>query len=163
MKGTVHWLGGRTGLFIRQHTDGQWMVGRLVEQDTLIKGKLKALATAFAQLASSLEEIGIASGEIAAPYTGTCEACNIEATIGTEEVPHPVDRRLHTCVEICEWCDEPVANGRTHGEGKCFNFDDTTHETKVGDSTISRVLQETEGYPAVGEALGIAVSKRLDE
>jgi hypothetical protein len=27
-----------------------------------------------------------------------CEACSIEARIGTEEVPHPVDRRLHTCV-----------------------------------------------------------------
>lgn len=26
--------------------------------------------------------------------------------------------------EICEWCDEPVANGKTHGEGRCFAFDD---------------------------------------
>ena len=27
-----------------------------------------------------------------------CEACSIEACIGTEEVPHPVDSRLHTCL-----------------------------------------------------------------
>jgi len=26
-----------------------------------------------------------------------CEACSIEARIGTEEVPHPIDPRLHTC------------------------------------------------------------------
>lgn len=32
-------------------------------------------------------------------YHGDCIACNIEADIGTEEVPHPIDRRLHTCVE----------------------------------------------------------------
>lgn len=32
------------------------------------------------------------------PYFLTrCEACSIEAEIGTEEVPHPVDVRLHTC------------------------------------------------------------------
>lgn len=30
-------------------------------------------------------------------YRGSCEACNIEAAIGTEEVPHPIDARLHTC------------------------------------------------------------------
>lgn len=32
-------------------------------------------------------------------YQGTCEACNIEADIGTREVPHPIDARLHTCRE----------------------------------------------------------------
>lgn len=26
-------------------------------------------------------------------------------------------------VEMCEWCDRPVENGRTHGEGKCFDAD----------------------------------------
>lgn len=26
-----------------------------------------------------------------------CEACSIEARIGTEDVPHPIDPRLHTC------------------------------------------------------------------
>ncbi len=31
-------------------------------------------------------------------YHGDCFACNIEAEIGTEEVPHPIDPRLHTCV-----------------------------------------------------------------
>ena len=30
-----------------------------------------------------------------------CEACRIEAEIGTREIPHPVDRRLHTCVSLC--------------------------------------------------------------
>lgn len=29
-----------------------------------------------------------------------CGACRIEAAIGTEEVPHPIDGRLHTCVSI---------------------------------------------------------------
>lgn len=24
-----------------------------------------------------------------------------------------------TVVEMCEWCGEPVNNGRTHGEGQC--------------------------------------------
>jgi hypothetical protein len=32
--------------------------------------------------------------------------------------------RCRRASEICEWCDEPVANGKTHGEGKCFAFDD---------------------------------------
>lgn len=31
-------------------------------------------------------------------YHGDCFACNIEAEIGTEEVPHPIDPRAHTCV-----------------------------------------------------------------
>jgi hypothetical protein len=30
-------------------------------------------------------------------YQGDCEACNIEARIGTRDVPHPIDARLHTC------------------------------------------------------------------
>ena len=28
-----------------------------------------------------------------------CSACSFEAAHGTEEVPHPVDKRLHTCIE----------------------------------------------------------------
>lgn len=32
-------------------------------------------------------------------YHGDCFACNIEAEIGTEEVPHPIDPRVHTCVK----------------------------------------------------------------
>ncbi len=31
-------------------------------------------------------------------YHGDCMACNIEADIGTEEVPHPIDPRVHTCL-----------------------------------------------------------------
>lgn len=27
----------------------------------------------------------------------TCRACEVEAEIGTEDVPHPVDERVHTC------------------------------------------------------------------
>jgi hypothetical protein len=30
----------------------------------------------------------------------TCKACEVEAEIGTEEIPHPVDVRLHTCVTL---------------------------------------------------------------
>lgn len=32
-----------------------------------------------------------------AGYHGECRACNMEAEIGTEEVPHPIDPRVHTC------------------------------------------------------------------
>lgn len=31
---------------------------------------------------------------------------------------------LNTSEEICEWCGEPVNNGKTHGQGRCFAFDD---------------------------------------
>lgn len=30
----------------------------------------------------------------------TCRACEIEAEIGTAEVPHPVDARLHVCTNL---------------------------------------------------------------
>ncbi len=30
----------------------------------------------------------------------TCKACEIEAEMGTEAVPHPVDARLHTCMDL---------------------------------------------------------------
>lgn len=30
-------------------------------------------------------------------YHGDCFECNIEAEIGTEEVPHPIDARVHSC------------------------------------------------------------------
>lgn len=33
-------------------------------------------------------------------YHGDCLACNIEAEIGTEEVPHPIDARVHTCKKV---------------------------------------------------------------
>jgi hypothetical protein len=33
-----------------------------------------------------------------------CKACAIEAEIGTEEVPHPIDARLHTCLLRVEAC-----------------------------------------------------------
>lgn len=35
-----------------------------------------------------------------APKHPTCRMCDIEAEIGTEEVPHPIDGRLHTCEKI---------------------------------------------------------------
>lgn len=31
--------------------------------------------------------------------------------------PYPV-------LEMCEWCEEPVTNGGSHGEGNCFDSDD---------------------------------------
>jgi len=40
---------------------------------------------------------------------GRCEACSIEARIGTEEVPHLVDLRLHTCIARARlWQPRPV-------------------------------------------------------
>jgi|SRR6478609_3071027 len=30
-------------------------------------------------------------------YQGSCRACNMETELGTEEVPHPIDARVHTC------------------------------------------------------------------
>jgi hypothetical protein len=36
------------------------------------------------------------------PYRGKCHACNVEAALGTEECPHPVDRRVHTCDRTIE-------------------------------------------------------------
>jgi hypothetical protein len=35
-------------------------------------------------------------------YHGDCLACNIEADIGTEEVPHPIDPRVHSCQKAGE-------------------------------------------------------------
>lgn len=37
--------------------------------------------------------------ELSDPYQGKCVACNVEASLGTEEVPHPIDARVHTCTE----------------------------------------------------------------
>jgi transcription elongation factor Elf1 len=36
-----------------------------------------------------------------------CFACGIEAEIGTEEVPHPVDVRLHTCKRNNDELNQP--------------------------------------------------------
>lgn len=60
------------------------------------------------------------------PYRGGCHACNVEAALGTEECPHPVDHRVHTCATahirprtlacgcvVCV-CEDPV---RCHGCG----------------------------------------------
>jgi hypothetical protein len=38
------------------------------------------------------------------PYQGDCHACNIEAALGTEECPHPVDARVHTCKPVHWLC-----------------------------------------------------------
>ena len=50
-----------------------------------------------------LESLGVRSKALALEagkeYAGDCEACNVEAKIGTEEIPHPIDRRLHTCIK----------------------------------------------------------------
>lgn len=32
-----------------------------------------------------------------ADYSSSCFACDVEAELGTEEVPHPIDARVHTC------------------------------------------------------------------
>lgn len=31
-----------------------------------------------------------------------CRACQMEAEIGTEELPHPIDPRAHTCLEVAQ-------------------------------------------------------------
>jgi len=41
-------------------------------------------------------------------YRGKCLACNAEASLGTPEIPHPVDPRVHTCDRSVE-----VAPGAT--------------------------------------------------
>jgi len=77
-------------------------------------------------------------------YQSKCDACNIEAEIGTIEVPHPVDRRLHTCFEAKNgdpWC-LPDDNGYI----ACTHCRDTkTHEiteqkNKKSMSKISKVI-----------------------
>jgi len=42
----------------------------------------------------------VVSWEYQRMQTG-CEACRIEAAIGTQKIPHPVDVRMHTCVSPC--------------------------------------------------------------
>lgn len=61
------------------------------EQDPYDQGKREVWANVEQKLAAVLKGHR--------PYVPKCGACSIEADIGTEEVPHPIDRRLHTCVE----------------------------------------------------------------
>lgn len=35
---------------------------------------------------------------------GNCTACSFEAEHGTEECPHPVDQRMHSCPPLCKAC-----------------------------------------------------------
>jgi len=52
-------------------------------------------------VAAALEEAyysGHHDGRLAPPLDVTsCRACKAEAELGTEEVPHPVDPRVHSC------------------------------------------------------------------
>jgi len=45
--------------------------------------------------------------ELRASKREGCQACSIEAEIGSEEDPHPVPARFHTCRPIprCDECD----------------------------------------------------------
>jgi len=36
-----------------------------------------------------------------------CRACKLEAELGTEEVPHPIDARVHSCVDTSQLRDLP--------------------------------------------------------
>jgi len=38
-------------------------------------------------------------------YQGNCLACNMETELGTEEVPHPIDPRVHTCARNVDELD----------------------------------------------------------
>lgn len=39
-------------------------------------------------------------------YQGDCVACNMETELATEEVPHPIDARVHTCVRSKDVVDK---------------------------------------------------------
>jgi hypothetical protein len=80
-------------------------------------------------------------------YHGSCEACNIEAEIGTEEVPHPIDERIHTCNKVensllfCPDCD-----GRGYFEEDFSNENGNYRDTRkcdFCDGTGRCLLSET--------------------
>lgn len=55
---------------------------------------------------------------------GPNDGCELGA--GIEHVMLEFDGEAyerHHKEENCEWCDKPVENGKTHGEGKCFDAD----------------------------------------
>lgn len=68
---------------------------RLSEMDPLMAFKLRGLLFDENVRDESVKQLVYPE---ALGYYGDCVACNIEADIGTEEVPHPIDRRLHTCL-----------------------------------------------------------------
>lgn len=75
------------------------------------------------------------------PSPAPCFACRIEAEIGTEENPHPVPARFHTCTSATPRCDccghAPHDDRETCGHpepkwanGKCGCAGSTYHPTK---------------------------------
>lgn len=64
----------------------------------------------------------------------SCQACKFESKHGTEEVPHPVDRRIHSCVEFLQ------AETAAHQERKRQTFAPIAKETH--DTLVSDYLDE---------------------
>jgi len=65
---------------------------RLAQMDNALAGQLRTL----------LYDSNVLDEEICrkvwnVDYPGGCFACNVEAELGTEECPHPVDPRVHSC------------------------------------------------------------------
>lgn len=62
-------------------------------------------------------------------YCLTPTTQEIATALAKRARPEPVQRwelpQLPTPapVEICEWCEQPVENGKSHGEGSCFDAD----------------------------------------
>lgn len=47
-----------------------------------------------------------------------CKACEFEAEFGTNECPHPVDRRMHTCRPVVEESSIPRTGSRWRGRAE---------------------------------------------
>lgn len=72
------------------------------ELSEAINKAANAAGAADQQWARLCDETSRRKGEPIGEWKGRvvkCVACDVEAEIGTEDVPHPVDRRIHTCVE----------------------------------------------------------------
>jgi len=54
------------------------------------------------------------------PHVPKCGACSIEADIGTEEVPHPVDARLHACMDFEKQADTPSMTSECQECGRLY-------------------------------------------
>jgi hypothetical protein len=77
-----------------------------IESDTVTIKRLskelgEAKATIFLLTRKLVNlEAELAAAPVGGGYTGDCRACDIEDELGTEEIPHPVDSRIHSCVPL---------------------------------------------------------------
>ena len=64
---------------------------------------------------------------VARPYVSDCSACSFEAEFGSEECPHPVDARAHSCPSGQVQAEEERAlRQQTRGRAKMMSFTDPT-------------------------------------